>query len=128
MFFTIAVTYPHLSLKIHHGFNLTQAATYTSTQATQPQSIPVNLVLRFGHMSVDLETRFTRGITLNTGVIASLTAFGAVVKIVATAKKYDKKGEREAFARVEYKKILDAIRFHLRGEPFDQEGFLTSSK
>ena len=60
-----------------------------------------------------------RGIFLNPGVIAGLTAFGAVVKIVATAKKYEKNRKKAGFARVEYKKILDAFRFHLRGEPFD---------
>ena len=43
-------------------------------------------------------------------------------------KKYDKKAEKANFARVEYKKIIDAIRFYLRGEPFDEKTFLDKLK
>ena len=64
------------------------------------------------------------GITLNPIVFASLTGFGLVVKRVASFKKCDKKAEKANFARVEYKKTLDAIRFHLRGEPFNEKAFL----
>ena len=68
------------------------------------------------------------GITLNPVVFASLTGFGLVVKAVASFKKYDKKAEKANFARVEYKKILDAIRFYLRGEPFNEKAFLDKLK
>jgi len=61
------------------------------------------------------------GITLNPIVFTSLTGFGLVVKAVASFKKYDEKTEKANFARVEYKKILDAIRFYLRGEPFNKK-------
>jgi len=61
-------------------------------------------------------------------VFASLTAFGIIVKIVASAKKYNKKIERANFARTEYKKIMDAIRFCLRGEPFSEKEFLDNLK
>ena len=67
-------------------------------------------------------------ITLNPAVFASLTAFGLVVKIIATAKKYDKKIELANAARTEYKKILDEIRFYLRGEPFNEKAFLDRLK
>ena len=68
------------------------------------------------------------GVTLQPVVIASLTAFGAGVKIVAAVKKYDKKAKKANFARVEYKKILDAIRVYLRGEPFDAKEFFDKLK
>lgn len=60
-------------------------------------------------------------ITLNPIVFATLTGFGLVVKGVASLKKYDKKAEKADFARIEYKKILNAIRFYLRGDPFGKE-------
>jgi hypothetical protein len=68
------------------------------------------------------------GITLNPIVFACLTGFGLIVKGVASFKKYDKKTEKANFARVEYKKILDAIRFYLRGEPFNEKDFLDKLK
>ena len=69
------------------------------------------------------------GITLNPVVFATLTGFGLVVKGVASFKKYDKKAEKANFPRIEYKKILDTIRFFfLRGEPFDERGFLDKLK
>ena len=48
-------------------------------------------------------------ITLNPTVLAFLRAFGVIVKIVASATKYDKKIERANLARAEYKKILDPV-------------------
>ena len=36
--------------------------------------------------------------------------------------------ERANFARIEYQKILDEIRFYLRGEVFDEKTFLDSLK
>jgi len=36
--------------------------------------------------------------------------------------------ERANFARIEYQKILDEIRFYLRGEVFDEKAFLDSLK
>ena len=43
-------------------------------------------------------------------------------------KKYDKKTEQANFARIEYQKILDEIRFYLRGEAFDEKVFLDRLK
>ena len=57
------------------------------------------------------------GITLNPVVIATLTGVGLICKGVTSFKKYDKKAEQANFARIEYKKVLDEIRFSLRGEP-----------
>jgi len=67
-------------------------------------------------------------ITLNPVVFASFLGFGLVVKAVASFKKYDKKAEKANFVRIEYKKILDAIRFYLRGEPFNEKTFLDKLK
>jgi len=53
---------------------------------------------------------------------------GLTVKAVATFKKCDKKVEKTNFARIEYKKILDEIRFYLRGEPFNEKAFLDRLK
>ena len=39
-----------------------------------------------------------------------------------------KKTEKANFARVEYKKILDAIWFYLRGEPLNEKAFLDKLK
>ena len=51
------------------------------------------------------------GITLNPAVMATLTGVGLVLKAVASLKKYDKRTEQANFARIEYQKILDEIRF-----------------
>ena len=68
------------------------------------------------------------GITLNPAVMATLTGVGLILKAVASLKKYDKKTEQANFARIEYQKILDEIRFYLRGEAFDEKVFLDKLK
>ena len=68
------------------------------------------------------------GITLNPVVIATLTGIGLILKAVASLKKYDKKTEQTNFARIEYQKVLDEIRFYLRGEAFDEKVFLDRLK
>ena len=68
------------------------------------------------------------GITLNPAVMATLTGVGLILKAVASLKKFDKKMERANFARIEYQKILDEIRFHFRGEVFDEKVFRDSLK
>ena len=65
---------------------------------------------------------------MNPAVLATLTGVGLAVKGVAGFKIYDKKAERADFARIEYKKILDQIRFFLRGKPFDEKIFLDKLK
>ena len=47
---------------------------------------------------------------------------------MASLEKYDKKTEQANFARIEYQKILDEIRFYLRGEDFDEKVFLDRLK
>ena len=47
---------------------------------------------------------------------------------MASLKNYDKKTEQANFARIEYQKVLDEIRFYLRGEAFDEEVFLDRLK
>ena len=68
------------------------------------------------------------GITLNPVVMATLIGVGLLLKTVASLKKYDKKTEQANLARIEYQKILDEIRFYLRGEAFDEKVFLDSLK
>ena len=68
------------------------------------------------------------GITLNPTVMATLTGVGLLLKAVASLKKFDKKMEQANLARIEYQKILDEIRFYLRGEDFDEKVFLDSLK
>jgi len=68
------------------------------------------------------------GITLNPLVIATLTGVGLILKAVASLKKYDKKTEQANFARIKYQKILDEIRFYLRGEVFNEKVFLDRLK
>ena len=68
------------------------------------------------------------GITLNPVVMATLTGVGLLLKTVASLKKYDKKTEQANFARIEYQKILDEIRFYLRGKVFDEKVFLDRLK
>ena len=67
------------------------------------------------------------GITLNPAVTATLTGVGLVLKAVTSLKKYDKKTEQANFARIEYQKILDEIRFYLRGA-FNEKVFLDRLK
>ena len=47
---------------------------------------------------------------------------------MASLKKYDKKTEQANFARIEYQKVLDEIRFYLRSEAFDEKVFLDRLK
>ena len=68
------------------------------------------------------------GITLNPVVMATLIGVGLILKAVASLKKYDKKTEQANFARIEYQKVLDEIRFYLRGEAFDEKVFLDRLK
>ena len=68
------------------------------------------------------------GITLNPAVMLTLTSVGLILKAVASLKKYDKKIEQANFARIEYQKILDEIRFYLRGEDFNEKVFRDSLK
>ena len=68
------------------------------------------------------------GITLNPAVMTTLTGVGLILKSVASFKKYDKKTEQANFARIEYQKILDEIRFYLRGEAFNEKVFLDRLK
>ena len=56
MYFNLDLAYPAISLNIRHGFALHQSTTYTSSSATQLQTIPIGLKLPFGHMAVDLTT------------------------------------------------------------------------
>lgn len=57
-------------------------------------------------------------ITLNPIVLASLRAFGVIVKIVASATKYHKKSKEPTWHVRNIKKFL--IRFYLRRDPFDK--------
>ena len=68
------------------------------------------------------------GITLNPAVMATLTGVGLILKAVASFKKYGKKTEQANFARIECQKILDEIRFYLRGEAFGEKVFLDRLK
>ena len=52
------------------------------------------------------------------------TGVGLILKAVASLRIYDKKTEQANFARIEYQKVLDEIRFYLRGETFDEKVFL----
>ena len=54
LYFKLKSQYTPISLKIKHSSQLTQSSTYTSTQTTQSQTIPINLVLPFGLMAVEL--------------------------------------------------------------------------
>ena len=47
---------------------------------------------------------------------------------MASLKKYDNKIEQANWARIEYQKIVDEIRFYLRGEAFDEKVFLDRLK
>ena len=69
----------------------------------------------------------TGGITLNPVVIATLTGVGLILKAVASLKKYDKT-EQANFARIEYQKVLDEIRFYLRDKTSDEKVFLDRLK
>ena len=53
-YFNLKSQYTPISLKIKHGFHLTQSNTYSSTKATQLQIININLELTFGFMVVEL--------------------------------------------------------------------------
>ena len=49
----------YISLKVKHSSHLTQSINYTSTEATQLQTISINLVLAFGLMAVELASGVT---------------------------------------------------------------------
>ena len=52
--FNLKSQYTPISLNLKHSSHLTQSITYTSTQATQLQTISINLVLAFGLMGLEL--------------------------------------------------------------------------
>ena len=54
LYFNLKRQYTPISLKVKHSFHLTQSITYTSTTATQLQTISINLVLAFGLIAVEL--------------------------------------------------------------------------
>ena len=54
LYFNLKRQYTPISLKLYHSFHLTQSTTYTSTTATQLQTININLLLAFGLMGVEL--------------------------------------------------------------------------
>ena len=79
-----------------------------------------NFVCKLSAGKLIISAAVAGGITLNPAVMATLTGVGLTLKAVASLKKYDKKTEQANFARIEYQKILDEIRFYLRGEAFDE--------
>ena len=87
-----------------------------------------NFVCNLSAGKLIISAAIAGGITLNPAVMATLTGVGLFLKAVASLKKYDKKTETANFARIEYQKILDEIRFYLRGEAFDEKGFLDKLK
>ena len=54
LYFKLKRQYTPISLKVKHSSHLTQSITYTSTQATQLQTISIDLVLVFGLTGVEL--------------------------------------------------------------------------
>ena len=87
-----------------------------------------NFVCNLSAGKLIISAAIAGGITLNPAVMATLTGVGLLLKAVASLKKFDKKMERANLARIEYQKILDDIRFYLRGEDFDEKVFLDSLK
>ena len=87
-----------------------------------------NFVCNLSAGKLIISAAIAGGITLNPAVMATLTGVGLLLKAVASIKNYDKKMERANLARVEYQKILDKIRFYLRGEDFNEKAFLDSLK
>ena len=87
-----------------------------------------NFVCNLSAGKLIISAAIAGGITLNPAVMATLTGVGLLLKAVASIKNYDKKMERANLARIEYQKILDEIRFYLRGEVFDEKVFLDSLK
>ena len=87
-----------------------------------------NFVCNLSAGKLIISAEVAGGITLNPAVMATLTGVGLILKAVASLKKFDKKMERANLARIEYQKILDEIRFYLRGEDFNEKVFLDSLK
>ena len=87
-----------------------------------------NFVCNLSAGKLIISAAIAGGITLNPAVMATLTGVGLILKAVASLKRFDKKMEQANLARIEYQKILDEIRFYLRGEVFDEKVFLDSLK
>ena len=87
-----------------------------------------NFVCNLSAGKLIISAAIAGGITLNPAVMATLTGVGLLLKAAASLKKFDKKMELANLARIEYQKILDEIRFYLRGEDFDGKVFLDSLK
>ena len=87
-----------------------------------------NFVCNLSAGKLIISAAIAGGITLNPAVMATLTGVGLILKAVASLKKFDKKVERANLACIEHQKILDDIRFYLRGEVFDEKVFLDSLK
>ena len=87
-----------------------------------------NFVCNLSAGKLIISAAIAGGITLNPAVMATLTGVGLLLKAVTSLKKFAKKMERADLARIEYQKILDEIRFYLRGEVFDEKVFRNSLK
>ena len=87
-----------------------------------------NLICNLSAGKLIISAAVAGGITLNPVDIATLTGVGLICKGIASFKKYDKKTEQANFARIEYKKVIDEIRFYLRGEAFNEKTFLDRLK
>ena len=87
-----------------------------------------NLICNLSAGKLIISAAVAGGITLNPVVVATLTGVGLICKGIASFKKYDKKTEQANFARIEYKKVIDEIRFYLRGEAFNEKTFLDRLK
>ena len=87
-----------------------------------------NFVCNLSPGKLIISAAIAGGLSLNPAVMATLTGVGLILKAVASLKKFDKKMEQANLARVEYQKILDEIRFYLRGEDFNEKIFLDSLK
>ena len=92
------------------------------------KSFTKNFICNLSAGKLIISAAVAGGITLNPVVMATLTGVGLILKAVASLKKYDKKTEQANFARIEYQKVLDEIRFYLRGETFDEQVFLDKLK
>lgn len=99
-------------------FTPTTTKRITATKSCTAATKEKNLICHVVAGKAVITAAVAGNITLNSIVLASLRAFGVIVKIVASATKYDKKSKEPTWHLRSIKKFL--IRFYLRRDPFDK--------
>ena len=84
----------------------------------------INTALSLASISLNAVGVVIGSITLNVIILGSVSGLGVLLQAYLGLKDFKKKIEMTQFAHTNYSKILNKIRQHLRGEPYDNDAFI----